>query len=165
LAAGRRLGYHCFIQLYVGRGNRRVAVAWQQGRNHREGIARFYSERFSAFDPDIIFRGIGADIYPERTRRFLHPKFYRRQTTWWAFKQANIFEGNFSDWLTEKAETCWYLPEFRELRKKSPLYPLYDRELDGTGISWEPEDFIFAESPSTIKRLNAQGELKKISNW
>lgn len=139
--------------------------AWQRGRVKRSGIARCYSERFTAFDNDLVFRAVGSEIVSEASRKFIHPKFYRRQTTWWAFKQAEIFEGDFGDWLTEKAEQCWYLPEFREEGRRASKMPLYERETDGNGISWEPEDFIFAESESTLHRADASSAPVKVLNW
>jgi endonuclease YncB( thermonuclease family) len=140
-------------------------AAWQAGRTSREGIAGLYSDRFSKFDPSLVYRAAGSDIENEGARKFLHPKFYRRQTTWWAFTQVDAFEGDFGDWLTQKAEVCWYLPEFRDIGKKAVKYPLYERDFDGEGIGWEPEDFIFAESPSSIQRLKANGDLEKVRDW
>lgn len=140
-------------------------TAWQAGRKNREGIARHYNDRFSKFDSDLVYRTVGSDIVDEGARKFLHPKFYRRQTTWWAFTQVDAFEGDFGDWLTQKGEVCWYLPEFRELGKKAVKYPLYERDFDGNGVGWEPEDFIFAESPSSIQRLTANGDLEKVRDW
>jgi endonuclease YncB( thermonuclease family) len=144
-------------------------TAWQQGRNSPSGITRFYSARFSAFDPTITFRKPVAnapiDVQTERTRRFMHPKFYRRQTTWWAMKQVGAYQGSYPDWLTDKVETCWYLPEFSALGKKAPLHPLYDRDYDGNGLAWNPEDFIFTESPSSIQRVGAGGEIVKLKDW
>jgi endonuclease YncB( thermonuclease family) len=140
-------------------------TSWQAGRKKREGIARLYNSRFSKFDPALEFRSVGSAISNEGNRKFLHPKFYRRQTTWWAFAQVDAFDGDFTDWLTQKAEKCWYLPEFRELGNKATKYPLYEREFDGDGIGWEPEDFIFAESASSIQRLTATGKLAKVTDW
>jgi endonuclease YncB( thermonuclease family) len=139
--------------------------SWQAGRKNREGIARLYNDRFSKFDPKLEFRKVGSAINDEGDRKFLHPKFYRRQTTWWAFTQVDAFDGDFTDWLTQKGEKCWYLPEFREMGSKATKYPLYEREFDGDGIGWEPEDFIFAESSSTIQRLTATGKLVKVTQW
>ncbi len=140
-------------------------TAWQAGRKNREGIARHYNDRFSEFDPDLVYRKEGLAIEDEGARKFLHPKFYRRQTTWWAFTQVDAFDGDFGDWLTQKAEVCWYLPKFRELGKKAVKYPLYERDFDGEGVGWEPEDFIFAESPSSIQRLKANGDFEKVRDW
>ncbi len=140
-------------------------AAWQRGRAKRTGIARHYSARFTAFDSEVEFRPVGSPILSEATRKFIHPKFYRRQTSWWAFKQAEIFEGDFGDWLTEKNEQCWYLPEFREEGRRASKQPLYERETDGNGISWEPEDFIFAESESSLYRANAAGVPTKVQDW
>ncbi len=140
-------------------------ASWQAGRKNREGIARLYNDRFNKFDPSLEFRAVGSAIRDEGDRKFLHPKFYRRQTTWWAFTQVDAFNGDFTDWLTQKAEKCWYLPEFRELGSKATKYPLYEREFDGDGIGWQPEDFIFAESASSIQRLNASGNLVKVTEW
>jgi endonuclease YncB( thermonuclease family) len=140
-------------------------ASWQAGRKNREGIARLYNDRFSKFEPELEFRDVGSAISNEGNRKFLHPKFYRRQTTWWAFTQVDAFDGDLADWLTQKAEKCWYLPEFRELGSKATKYPLYEREFDGDGIGWEPEEFIFAESASSIQRLDAGGKLIKVTGW
>ncbi len=140
-------------------------AAWQAGRKSRTGIALHYNDRFSKFDPSLEFRAVGSAVVAEGVRKFLHPKFYRRQTTWWAFTQVNAFDGDFGDWLTKKAEKCWYLPDFRKLGSKATRYPLYEREFDGNGIGWEPEDFIFAESASSIQRLTASGDLTKVTDW
>ncbi len=139
--------------------------AWQRGRVKRSGIARFYTERFIAFDNDLVYRAASSAIVSEASRKFIHPKFYRRQTTWWAFKEAGVFAGDFGDWLTEKDETCWYLPEFREDGRRARKQPLYERETDGNGISWEPEDFIFAESASSLYRADASGRPVKVDTW
>lgn len=139
--------------------------AWQRGRAKRSGIARLYSERFTAFESDLVFRAVGSSIAREASRKFIHPKFYRRQTTWWAFKQAAIFDGDFGDWLAARAEQCWYLPEFREEGRRARKMPLYEREVDGNGISWEPEDFIFAESASSLYRADASGDPVKVQAW
>ncbi|NJS36800.1 MAG: hypothetical protein HC765_10895 [Brachymonas sp.] len=85
-------------------------AAWQRGRTKRTGIARYYSARFMAFDSDLEYRPVGSPILPEATRKFIHPKFYRRQTSWWAFQQADIFEGDFGDWLTEKMSSAGICP-------------------------------------------------------
>jgi endonuclease YncB( thermonuclease family) len=140
-------------------------AAWRRGRSKRTGIARHYSARFTAFDGEVVYRPVGSAIANETTRKFIHPKFYRRQTSWWAFMQAEIFEGDFGDWLTEKNEHCWYLPEFREDGRRARKQPLYERETDGNGISWEPEDFIFAESQSSLYRANAAGVPTKVLDW
>ena len=140
-------------------------AAWQTGRKKQGSIARLYNDKFGTFDPALVFRAVGSNVVDEGTRKYLHPKFYRRQTTWWAFTQVDAFEGDLGDWLTKKAEVCWYLPEFRQLGKKAQKYPLYEREFDGDGIGWEPEDFIFAESASSIQRMDAGGKLVKVTDW
>jgi endonuclease YncB( thermonuclease family) len=139
--------------------------AWQAGLGARDGIAKYYNENFSRFNPKLLYRGKNAPLADEGRSRFMHPKFFRRQTTWWAFTQVNAFEGDFADWLTSKDEQCWYLPEFRAQGRRAPKYALYDRAADGNGISWEPQDFIFAESASSLQRLNGDGTLEKIKDW
>ncbi len=140
-------------------------TAWQAGRAAREGIARYYNDQFTKFDPTLVVRALGSKVEDEKASKFLHPKFYRRQTTWWAFTQVKIFKGDFGDWLTEKGEQCWYLPEFRKLGSKAKKYPIYEREFDGDGIGWEPEEFIFPESPSSMKRVTAGNAFVKVSDW
>jgi endonuclease YncB( thermonuclease family) len=140
-------------------------AAWQAGRKKQGNVARHYTDKFGKFEPALVFRAVGSKVATEGVRKFLHPKFYRRQTTWWAFTQVQAFKGDLGDWLTQKAEVCRYLPEFRQLGKKAQKYPLYEREFDGDGIGWDPEDFIFAESPSSIQRLTTGGKLAKVTDW
>jgi endonuclease YncB( thermonuclease family) len=140
-------------------------AAWQAGRKKQGSVARHYTDRFGKFDPTLVFRAVASEVVDEGELKFLHPKFYRRQTTWWAFTQVQAFKGDLGDWLTQKAEVCWYLPEFRQLGKKAQKYPLYERGFDGDGIGWDPEDFIFAESPSSIQRETTGGKLSKVTDW
>ena len=140
-------------------------AAWQVGRKKQGNVTRYYTDRFGKFDPSLVFRAVGSKVVDETAGKFLHPKFYRRQTTWWAFTQVQAFDGDLGDWLTQKAEVCWYLPEFRRMERKAQKYPLYERDFDGDGIGWEPEDFIFAESPSSIQRETTGGKLVKVADW
>lgn len=140
-------------------------ASWSTGRRARRGIARYYSDSFVPFDPQLLLRRPPASPKDERSGRFLHPKFYRRQTTWWAFSQVGLFDSDFPAWLEKRAERCHYLPEFQQLGKRAGKYFLYERATDGDGLSWAPEDFIFEESPSSIFRANRRGELDKVKLW
>jgi endonuclease YncB( thermonuclease family) len=139
--------------------------SWQAGRTKPGGIARCYSKRFLSFDASLVFRPPGSTPAAEGRRRFIHPKFYRRQTSWWAFSQAGIFAGDFPQWLTAKAEECWHLPEFRVRGRKAPLYPLYDRDFDGPGVGWSPDEFIFKESASQLKRQVGANQFETVKDW
>jgi endonuclease YncB( thermonuclease family) len=139
--------------------------AWQTGRASRTGIASHYSSRFLSFDDSLVFRPPGSSPALEGRRRFIHPKFYRRQTTWWAFSRAGIFPGDFPDWLASKNDVCWHLPEFKARGRKAPRYPLYDRDFDGNRVGWPPEAFIFAESGSQLKRPVGANRFETVRNW
>jgi endonuclease YncB( thermonuclease family) len=139
--------------------------AWRSGRKLAAGIARLYQARFNRFDQSIVYRPPPAATADEKSSRFIHPKFYRRQTTWWAFSQAGLFAGDFREWLDSKTEECWYLPEFRQKGRKATRYRLYEREFDGDGVGWEPEEFIFKEASSTLKREAAAQQFVAVTDW
>jgi len=140
-------------------------TAFQRGRSRSGVPVDAYSQRFLRFDPALRFRPPGSPVQSEGRRRFIHPKYFRRQATWYAFHRAGLFGGDFGDWLESKGEEVYYMPEFRQLRKRAPRYSLYDRASDGDGCGWGPDEFIFMEAPSTLWADDAQGRAVKVTGW
>ena len=53
-------------------------------------------KRSQHFEPDLLYRGAAdAEVQQEGTRRFIHPKLYRRQCTWWAYRKHGSFKSGF----------------------------------------------------------------------
>jgi endonuclease YncB( thermonuclease family) len=138
-------------------------AAWQKGQRMREGIARFYRNTFGRFEV-LEFRRAGSRLTNEAGKRYIHPKFFRRQCTWWAYHQAKKYAGNFPDFLQRQNEKCFHIDEFLLKRNAAPKYPLYDKAADGDGLGWPPETFIFIEAPATVEQITATGRIK-IKQW
>jgi endonuclease YncB( thermonuclease family) len=127
-------------------------AAWRAGAG--KGIRRRYRAEFEPFD-FLVFREPGAALQNQRDDGpFIHPKYFRRYVTWWAFKGAGKMDGSFADYLVGKSERVYRLAEFRAWLdaggRKPPAYPLYDPRTDGPGVSWGPEEFIFQEAPGSV---------------
>ncbi len=138
-------------------------AAWQKGQRASKGIARFYRRTFGQFEA-LEFRHAGSRIVNEASGKFIHPKFFRRQCTWWAYHSAKKYGGSFADFLLRQKEKCFHVDEFKVKRNASPKYLLYDKNVDSHGLSWTPETFIFIEAPATIERLTKTGRIK-IIKW
>lgn len=138
-------------------------AAWQKGQRAREGIARFYRSTFGRFEP-LEFRKAGSRVSNETSARFIHPKFFRRQCTWWAYHQAKKYNGSFADFLQRQAEKCFHMDDFLAKHNKAPKQLLYDKKTDGNGVAWPPEAFIFIEAPATVEQVTAEGRTK-VTRW
>jgi endonuclease YncB( thermonuclease family) len=136
--------------------------AWHKGQRAREGIVRFYRSTFGQFEA-LEFRKAGSRISNEAGGRFIHPKFFRRQCTWWAYREAKKYGGSFANFLQHQAEKCFHMDDFLVKRNAAPKQLLFDKKTDGNGIAWPPETFIFIESPSKIERVTASGRVKIVS--
>jgi endonuclease YncB( thermonuclease family) len=129
-------------------------AAWRAGAG--KGIRRRYRAEFEPFE-FVVFRAPGAALQNQRDDGpFIHPKYFRRYVTWWAFKGASKMDGSFTDYLVSRAERVYRLAEFRAWldapsgSPKPPTYALYDPRTDGPGVSWGPEEFIFKEAPAPL---------------
>ncbi len=138
-------------------------AAWQKGQRLTSGIARFYRNTFGRFEA-LEFRPAGSREKNEASGRFIHPKFFRRQCTWWAYHQAKKYAGSFPDFLQRQKEKCFHIDEFLLKRNAAPKYALYDRDADGNGLGWPPETFIFIEAPAVVERVTKTGRTK-VMNW
>lgn len=73
--------------------------AWARGANIQSGVNRFVTKTVGTFDPNLIYRKKGSVVEDEKAARFIHPKLYRRQCTWWAYKKAKRFNSGFDTFL------------------------------------------------------------------
>ncbi len=138
-------------------------ASWHKGQRARDGIVRFYRATFGKFDA-LEFRHAGSRVVNEAGGRFIHPKFFRRQCTWWAYHQAKKYSGSFADFLQRQGEKCQHLDEFLTLHRAAPKYALYDKAADGNGIAWPPEAFIFLEADSLVEKVRGT-KRSKVTKW
>ncbi len=145
-------------------------AAWRKGR--RAGIRKMYRARFEPFDASSVYRPHGA-VQFEGDAKYIHPKYFRRYVTWFAHEGAGNINGSFGDFLVNKAEVVFDLAEFRAWQavgakpnSKPKTYPLYDPKVDGPGVGWPPERFIFLEAASTVYTMQGGVERKLVlSDW
>ncbi len=125
--------------------------AWRKGRG--KGSRKMYRAKFEPFE-NLVFRKSGSALEDEGTKKFIHPKYFRRYITWFAHSSAGNITGDYADYLESKGEEVYELNEFvaalKQGKTKSTLYPLYERAFDGDKVGWAPERFIFLEAPSTV---------------
>src|SRR5215203_489303 len=69
------------------------------GGNAAGGIGRFVTKTVGTFNDKRLYRKKGSILEHERSERFIHPKLYRRQCTWWAYKKAKRFTSGFDTFL------------------------------------------------------------------
>ena len=92
----------------------------------------------------------------------LIPKLFRRQTTWWAYKKAEVVRGNFRKYLIKKHDRLILTTDFLSLGVHAATERQLGDFLDSSGkFSLGPQDMVFKEKPSTL--LDANG--KKVASW
>ena len=128
--------------------------------------------RITKFDPTLIYRDPDAEpvqALDEGARRWIHPKLFRRQASWWAFNSIGAYAGSFREWLAEhgRSDRVWPTDAFLELGRKAPNALLADC-LDAAGTRLVPPaaQMIFKEGATSIYRPDAaSGERTRIRRW
>src|SRR6185503_17383914 len=125
-------------------------------------IWKKYQKKIPAFDPSLVFRRGGPPAPAADLGPLTLPKLFRRQTTWWAYKQAGVTSKNFKGYLGEKRDELMLTNEFLGSGVHSTATRFLDDFLkpDGT-FTLRPEDMVFKEKSSTL--VDATG--KKITSW
>jgi endonuclease YncB( thermonuclease family) len=142
--------------------------SWRKGKG--QGSQPFYRAEFEPFER-LEFREPGSAVEDEGKKKFIHPKYFRRYVTWFAHSTAGNITGTYPDFLESKAEEVYELDEFVAALqagqdKPQNTYPLYDRDADGDGVSWKPEQFIFLEAASAVYITKNGKQVKlTVADW
>ncbi|MEK7403476.1 MAG: thermonuclease family protein, partial [Acidobacteriota bacterium] len=139
-------------------------AAWKVGRAAPGGIARYLTKTIGAFNPKLTYRGgAGAKFKLEGTRKFIHPKLYRRQCTWWAYRTNGTFKPGFDTFLTlSKHDVFYELAEFLDDAPYTAVQiPIEKMVEGGKKVVYRPEQVVFKDAPSTL--YGADG--KKLERW
>jgi endonuclease YncB( thermonuclease family) len=126
---------------------RPILAAWERGRS--AGIAAHYSPLFGRFDPARLLRPRGE---PQRERAdFIHPKFFRRQVSWYAYRKAGHFKGGFGAFMRLSGEQAMLLADVLAGQDSARVYPLHAPQfMNERGLVVAPEQMVFKESPSGV---------------
>lgn len=136
------------------------------GKN--KGVARRYSKAVLGFDPTSVFRDPkkGAQAVNEGNARYILPKLYRRQTTWFAYHKLGKFPKDFEAFLHTKdgSDRLYELNDFLDNGNAAIQKPFSQSVPGGAQVVPKPGDMIFVEAPGAL--FSKQGsQVKKITSW
>src|SRR5262245_11948038 len=145
---------------------RAYVKAWSTGKQNE--IARYYSRAVLGFDPASVYRDPrkGAQPVSEGATRYILPKLYRRQTTWFAYHKLGKFPKDLLAFLHTKdnSDRFYLTSDFVNNGNAAVQKPLSESVPDGKHMTRKPEAMIFVEHPSALfsKRGN---QSKEITSW
>jgi endonuclease YncB( thermonuclease family) len=137
--------------------------AWYAGRQNAAGIAKYLTKSIGAFDPALTFRGRDAEVEQEGAQKFIHPKLYRRQCTWWAYHRHGTFNSGYDTFLKLSKHDLFYeLNEFLDDGPSAAVQLRIDEMVkSGKEVIYGPDEVVFKEAPSTLFAPDG----KKLERW
>jgi len=138
-----------------------LLAAWERGRE--QGIALHYTPLFGRFDPARVLRPGGA---PQAERAgFIHPKFFRRQVSWYAYRKAGHFKGGFGAFMRLSGEQAMLLADVLAGQDSARVHALHAPQfMNARGLVVAPEQMVFKESPSSVY-VEAGGRAVALREW
>lgn len=136
--------------------------AWNNGKG--TGIARYHTRQITKFDPALVVRAKGSQIVDEGAGKFILPKLFRRQCTWYAYRKAGLLRDDYQKFLQRSDERDRYF-ELRDIlagglnsARSRPFSTCVER---GRKLLRRPEQIVFQEDASTL--YDARG--RPITSW
>ena len=138
--------------------------AWAMGKTAAEGIAQYQTRTIGEFDPRLLYQSPAtATRKPEKTKKFIHPKLYRRQCTWWAYRKLGTFKGGFDTYLSLFPDDVFF--ERASMRDEGFLaatpFQIEKMVKAGRQIIYGPDEVVFKEAGSRL--FTAEGQ--PIEKW
>jgi endonuclease YncB( thermonuclease family) len=136
--------------------------AWSIGGNAAGGVCRFVTKTVGRFDVKRLYRKKGSDLQDERSERFIHPKLYRRQCTWSAYKNAKRFTSGFDTFLgLSKDDVFFETADFLNSGPLSAVQIPLDEMVAGGRVVYSADEIVFKEGASTL--FDRRG--RRIQTW
>lgn len=136
--------------------------AWRRGTLAKDGISRFVTKTVGMFDPDTVYRKKGSEVVDEGKAKFIHPKLYRRQCTWWAYKTAKRFTSGFDTFLgLSKDDVFFETPDFVLNGPLAAVQIPLDELVAGGKVVYSADEVIFKEAAASL--YTPAGE--RITSW
>ena len=136
--------------------------AWSTGGNAANGVCRFVTKTVGSFDAKSIYRKKGSPLVDEKKASFIHPKLYRRQCTWWAYRKAGRFSSGFDTFLgLSKDDVFFETADFLNNGPLSAVQVALDEFVAGGKVVYSADEIVFKEGASQL--FNAKG--KAIKSW
>lgn len=119
-----------------------------------------YTNKMGYFDPKVVKRKKGSPIDAKADRGdVILPKLFRRQTSWWARKEAKVYAKSFLEYLKSKERSDVFFLTDDVLRQGASSAPVqfWSDHFQGVGtFKLGPQQIVFQESASTL--LDANGK-------
>lgn len=140
-------------------------MAWTAGKH--KGIARRYSRTLLVFAPNTRFRrpGAGVTAVSEGNAKFILPKLYRRQTTWFAYHTLGKFPKDLEAFLHTKDDSDRVLDvaDFLENSGSAIQQPFSSRLVNGK-LKPTPDEMVFIEAAAGLYAKKGN-QVKKLTAW
>ncbi len=149
------------VSLYNSMTNAEVSAYVSHGKKGKSrGAARYFSKTVVPFNSTLLLRR-GGPVQSERDGQFLHPKLYRRQTTWWAYKQVAGVTLSFAKALAAMGGNIYDVDDFLAVgRRFAQAMPLATM-INANRIALSPESIVLHEDAGDIFDLRKI----KITAW
>lgn len=112
-------------------------------------------------DRSLVYRKPPATVVPDKGP-VIHPKLFRRLSTWDVNYDANMLTASFVKYLQEHKDACFETKEFLEhgLSASTPRFLHEFVEADGD-VKFRAQNLVFQESQSTL--VGTSG--KRVTKW
>ena len=136
--------------------------AWARGSNAANGVCRFVTKKVGSFDAKCVYRKKGSPLVDEGKARFIHPKLYRRQCTWWAYRKAQRFSSGFDTFLgLSKDDVFFETADFLNSGPLSAVQIPLNEFVAGGRVVYSADEVVFKEGASAL--FDADGD--RIESW
>ncbi|HMS83570.1 MAG TPA: thermonuclease family protein [Nitrospira sp.] len=138
--------------------------AWAIGKTATEGVVQYQTRTIGEFDPQLLFQSPAhPTLKPEKTVKFIHPKLYRRQCTWWAYRKLGTFKSGFDTYLSLFPDDIFF--ERSSMRDEGFLaatpFQIEQMVKAGRKVIYAPDEVVFKEAGSQL--FTGDGQL--IREW
>jgi len=140
--------------------------AWSTGK--QKGIAQRYAGTVLQFDPNIVYRDPkkGARPVNEGSKRFILPKLYRRQCTWFAYNKLGKFPQDLQAFLHTKdnVDRFYEIKDFLDNGNAALQKPFSECVKNSKQMTRKPEAVIFKEATSSLYAKQGN-QVKRLTSW
>ena len=144
------------VALYNSMQNAEIAdciSAGKVGLTATDGVLKYLTSTIGQFETSLLYRKNGS-IESEGTLKFIHPKIYRRQCTWWAYRKLGTFKSGLDTFLgLSKDDVFFETKDFLDNGRVAAIQiPLEKMVKDGKKVVYSPDQVVFKDAPSTLYR-------------
>lgn len=137
--------------------------AWREGRKAAGGIARYLDAAIGEFDASLLYRRDDQVVVkPEGARRYIHPKIFRRQCSWWTYRKLGTFKAGLDVFLGLSPHDVFFvLQDFLNDAPYAGVQLPVARMIEGGRLVYRPDEVIFKDAPSALYVPDG----RKLTSW